>query len=143
MKDKIFIDTNIVVYAHLKQPTEIAKWEIAFELIKNNKFVMSTQVLSEYYASLLKNKVDDKIIQENIRLLIKNHEICLITIPIIQLTHQIKLKYHFSYWDSLILATALENQCTQLYSEDMQHKQIIEERLQIINPFSSIQTLPY
>ena len=143
MKDKIFIDTNIVVYAHLKQPTEIAKWEIAFELIKNNKFVMSTQVLSEYYASLLKNKVDDKIIQENIRLLIKNHEICLITIPIIQLTHQIKLKYHFSYWDSLILATALENQCTQLYSEDMQHKQIIEERLQIINPFSSLQTLPF
>jgi predicted nucleic acid-binding protein len=140
MKDKIFIDTNIVVYAHLKQPTEIAKWEIAFELIRNNKFVMSTQALSEYYASLLKNKVDDKIIQENIGLLIKNHEICLITIPIIQLTHQIKLKYRVYYWDSLILATALENQCTQLYSEDMQHKQIIEERLQIINPFSSIQT---
>jgi predicted nucleic acid-binding protein len=135
MKDKIFIDTNIVVYAHLKQPVEIVKWETAFALIKNNKFVMSTQVLSEYYASLLKNKVDDKIIQENIKLLIKNHEICLITIPIIQLTHQIKLKYHFSYWDSLILATALENQCTQLYSEDMQHKQIIEEQLQIINPF--------
>lgn len=135
MKDKIFVDTNIVVYAHLKQPAEIAKWEIAFELIKNNRFVMSTQVLSEYYASLLKNKVDDKIIQENIRLLIKNHEICLITIPIIQLTHQIKLKYHFSYWDSLILATALENQCTQLYSEDMQHNQIIEGQLKIINPF--------
>lgn len=127
----------------LKQAAEIAKWEIAFEFIKNNKFVMSTQVLSEYYASLLKNKVDDKIIQENIRLLIKNHEICLITIPIIQLTHQIKLKYRVSYWDSLILATALENQCTQLYSEDMQHKQIIEERLQIINPFSSTQTLHY
>ena len=71
MKDKIFIDTNVVVYAHLKQPAEIVKWEIAFELIKNNKFVMSTQVLSEYYASLLKNKVDDKIIQENIKVVIK------------------------------------------------------------------------
>lgn len=135
MKDKIFVDTNIVVYAHLKQPSEIAKWEVAFELINNHKFVMSTQVLSEYYASLLKNKVDDNIIQENIRLLIKNHEVCLITIPVIQLTHQIKLKYHFSYWDSLILATALENKCTQLYSEDMQHNQIIEGQLQIINPF--------
>jgi predicted nucleic acid-binding protein len=135
MKDKIFVDTNIVVYAHLKQASEMAKWEIAFELINNNKFVMSTQVLSEYYASLLKNKVDDNIIQQNIRLLIKNHEVCLITIPVIQLTHHIKLKYHFSYWDSLILATALENQCTQLYSEDMQHNQIIEGQLQIINPF--------
>jgi len=135
MKDKIFVDTNIVVYAHLKQASEMAKWEVAFELINNNKFVMSTQVLSEYYASLLKNKVDDNIIQQNIRLLIKNHEVCLITIPVIQLTHHIKLKYYFSYWDSLILATALENQCTQLYSEDMQHNQIIEGQLQIINPF--------
>jgi len=44
VKDKIFVDTNIVVYAHLKQPAEIAKWEIAFELIKNNRFVMITQV---------------------------------------------------------------------------------------------------
>jgi predicted nucleic acid-binding protein len=135
MKDKIFIDTNIVVYAHLKQVSEIAKWEIAFKLINNNQFVMSTQVLSEYYAALLKNKVDDKLIQDNIGLLIKNHEICAITVIVIQLTHQIKLKYHFSYWDSLILATALENKCTQLYSEDMQHQQLIENRLQIINPF--------
>lgn len=38
MKDKIFVDTNIVVYAHLKQASEMAKWEIAFELINNNKF---------------------------------------------------------------------------------------------------------
>lgn len=54
---------------------------------------MSTQVLSEYYASLLKNKVDDKIIQQNIALLIKNHEICVITVPVIQLTHQIKISF--------------------------------------------------
>jgi len=33
MKDKIFIDTNIVVYAHLKEFAEIAKWEVAYELI--------------------------------------------------------------------------------------------------------------
>ena len=135
MKDRIFIDTNIVVYAHLKQASEIAKWDVAFKLINNNRFIMSTQVLSEYYATLLKNKVDDKLIQDNIGLLIKNHEICAITVTVIQLTHQIKLKYRFSYWDSLILATALENQCTQLYSEDMQHQQLIENRLQIINPF--------
>ncbi len=135
MKDRIFIDTNIVVYAHLKQASEIAKWDVAFKLINNNRFIMSTQVLSEYYAALLKNKVDDKLIQDNIGLLIKNHEICAITVTVIQLTHQIKLKYRFSYWDSLILATALENQCTQLYSEDMQHQQLIENRLQIINPF--------
>ena len=41
--------------------------------------------------------------------------------------------------DSLIVATALENGCTILYSEDMQHEQIIEKQIKIINPFESCQ----
>ncbi|SFO87434.1 PIN domain-containing protein [Hydrogenimonas thermophila] len=47
----------------------------------------------------------------------------------------IKEKYKLQYYDSLILATALENGCNILYSEDMQHNQIIENQLKIINPF--------
>jgi predicted nucleic acid-binding protein len=43
--------------------------------------------------------------------------------------------YILSYWDSLIMASALENDCSVLYSEDMQHGQILEGRLKIINPF--------
>lgn len=42
----------------------------------------------------------------------------------------------FAYWDSLILAVALENNCSTLYTEDMQDGQIIEGKLRIINPFS-------
>ncbi len=38
-------------------------------------------------------------------------------------------------YDSLIISTALENNCEILYSEDMQHKQIIENKMVIINPF--------
>jgi predicted nucleic acid-binding protein len=34
-----------------------------------------------------------------------------------------------------MLASALENDCTILYSEDMQHNQVIEQSLRIINPF--------
>ena len=44
-------------------------------------------------------------------------------------------KYRYSYYDSVIIAAALESSCTLLYSEDMQHQQIIEGKLQIINPF--------
>lgn len=47
----------------------------------------------------------------------------------------IKDKYKFQYYDSLIIATALENGCNTLYTEDMQHNQIIENQLKIINPF--------
>ena len=49
----------------------------------------------------------------------------------------IKEKYYLQYYDSLILATAIENKCTILYSEDMQHNQVIDNQLLVINPFIS------
>ena len=44
-------------------------------------------------------------------------------------------KYRYSYWDGLILASALVSNCKYIYTEDMQHNQFIENRLQIVNPF--------
>ena len=48
---------------------------------------------------------------------------------------EVSIKYEFSYWDSLVIASALENGCEILYSEDMQHNQIIEDKLKIKNPY--------
>jgi predicted nucleic acid-binding protein len=44
-------------------------------------------------------------------------------------------KYQYSFYDSLIISAALSCNCEMLFSEDLQHGQIIEERLKIINPF--------
>jgi predicted nucleic acid-binding protein len=44
-------------------------------------------------------------------------------------------RYSFSWYDSLIVAAALEVGCDTIYSEDMQNGQEIEGRLHIINPF--------
>jgi predicted nucleic acid-binding protein len=46
----------------------------------------------------------------------------------------IQARYHFGFYDALIIAAALEAGCTRLYSEDLQHGQRIE-RLTIENPF--------
>ena len=46
----------------------------------------------------------------------------------------IRQDYHFSYWDSLIVASALQNACKILYSEDMQHELKVYNQLQIRNP---------
>ncbi len=48
---------------------------------------------------------------------------------------QIHFKYLYSYYDSLIIAAALDCNCTILYSEDLKHNQIIENTLTILNPF--------
>ncbi|MEI6154767.1 MAG: DNA-binding protein, partial [Deltaproteobacteria bacterium] len=44
-------------------------------------------------------------------------------------------KYQYSYYDSLIISSALEKKCQILYSEDMQDGQTIEKTLKIVNPF--------
>lgn len=97
--------------------------------------VSSTQVLNEYYSVMLKKKIADNLIQDNIVVMIGISDIRIIQVTTLHLTHKIKLKYGFSYWDSLILASALEASCPVLYSEDMQHNQIIENSLTVINPF--------
>jgi len=48
---------------------------------------------------------------------------------------EIKNRYSFSYWDSLILSSALENGCDVIYSEDMHDGQLIDGVLRIVNPF--------
>lgn len=48
----------------------------------------------------------------------------------------LRQKYLLSFWDSLIVASALENQCTRLYSEDLQHNQLIENTLIVVNPLN-------
>ena len=47
---------------------------------------------------------------------------------------EIQARYGLSFYDSLIVAAALEFNCSRLYTEDMQHKQRIET-LTIENPF--------
>ena len=51
---------------------------------------------------------------------------------------EIKEKYQLQFYDSMILATAFENGCNIVFSEDMQHNQVIENQLTIINPFRDI-----
>lgn len=48
---------------------------------------------------------------------------------------QIKKIYKYSYWDSLIISSSLENNCNILYSEDLHGGQIINEKLRVQNPF--------
>ncbi len=54
-----------------------------------------------------------------------------------QRAHQLRKRHQFSYWDSLIVAAALEGNCTTLYSEDLHHGLLVDERLSIVNPFKT------
>jgi predicted nucleic acid-binding protein len=64
-----------------------------------------------------------------------NFEITTVQVQTIEYALKIAETYRYSYYDSVIIAAALEASCTLLYSEDMQHGQLIENRLKIFNPF--------
>ncbi len=133
MKDNIFFDSNISLY--LLSDNDRKK-EIAKELMLLN-FVISTQVISENISVINKKfKLLSKIeVDAHLRLLIKNATITIIYLSTLNTALFIKEKYQLQWYDSLIVAAALEANCTILYTEDMQHGLIIEGKLSIINPF--------
>jgi len=49
----------------------------------------------------------------------------------------LRSNYSFSYWDSLIVSSAIHCQCHVLYSEDMQDGLFVYDSLQIVNPFKA------
>ena len=142
MQGRIFIDTNIFVYAFLEPENSLDKHKHlqAVDLLNSiqefNVFV-SVQVLNEFYNSLLKYQIDDKKIQLKLEQLLDVVVVAPLTLDTVKNAWKIRLKYKFSYYDSLIIASALENNCFILYTEDMQDGQVIEEKLKIVNPFGS------
>jgi predicted nucleic acid-binding protein len=137
MTDKIFIDTNIFVYAKLKTSQELLKQQQAKLFLESQQsvVVISTQVLSEFASVLMKHKIQDKTIQNAIAEIVEYCIVSAVSFLTVQTAWDVKTRYQFSYWDSLVVASALENKCNLLITEDLQHNQLIAETLRVINPF--------
>jgi len=127
-----FLDTNVVLYAF---GNDEFKRNIASNFLALYPYI-STQVINEC-SHVMRRKLrwtPEKITEELDVLLIL---VRLKTVDIhhIRLAWKLAGRYGFSHYDSLMVASALAAGCKHLYSEDMQHGQIIENSLQIINPF--------
>ncbi len=139
MQDKIFLDTNILIYCY--SVDEKKKQEKALGLLEEHSesSLISTQVINELSNVLFKKFKLSSIEIENTILEIDNY----IDIVNFDMTTQIKAlkikeKYKLQFYDSLIVATAIENKCTIVYSEDMQNGLVIDNVLTILNPFKGV-----
>lgn len=140
-EETIFIDSNIWLYRFLADqdpdPEEDArKRKIAVSLTNLKNIAVSTQVINKT-CSVLKRKVNFS--ETEINQLIEEFEqqcqVIDVTTFILKIASQLRMNYHLSFWDGLIVASALSGNSNILYSEDMQDGLIVEERLTIINPF--------
>lgn len=134
MSDKVFFDTNVLVYVVGQQDERTAN----AEALVANGGVVSVQVLNEL-ATVSRRKLGmswDEISDA----LAAVRVLCPSPMPLTIDTHdagvRIADKYGFQFYDALIAASALEAACTTLYSEDFQDGQVIEGHLTVRNPFA-------
>ncbi|MEX1115746.1 MAG: PIN domain-containing protein [Akkermansiaceae bacterium] len=131
-----FVDTNILVYAADETMQAERKRMIARELLRAPRLRISVQVLNEFVASArhprklaLSQTAEQDWLAAWLRMTVTPLSLNLFVEAL-----RIHLRYHFSHWDSLIVSAALASNSSILYSEDLQHGQVIEG-MEIINPF--------
>ena len=133
-EDNIFLDTNILVY--LYSDTEPRKKKLSEEILSDKKCHISTQVLKEFiHITKKKYKSDWKNISLALKEITSKAIVYTNTHQTILQACKIAEKYKYSFYDSLILTSALEIKCKKLYTEDLNSGQIIENKLEIINPY--------
>jgi predicted nucleic acid-binding protein len=127
-----FFDTSVLLYL-LSDDTDKAD---RIETLLAGRGVIGVQVLNEFSALALRKL---KMPLQDIREILDTIRAVCAVEPITLETHDRGLaiceRYRFSLYDSVLVATALISGATILYSEDLQHGQMIDDQLRITNPF--------
>ena len=139
MKDRFFLDTNILVYSF--DGNDPVKMQIAKDIITDGLSagigVISYQVVQEFL----------NVATKKFTIFLKHDDLLTyskkVFFPMLKIYSSqelfenaldVKNRWKFSFYDSLIVAAALECNCKILYSEDLQDGQKVYS-LEIVNPF--------
>jgi predicted nucleic acid-binding protein len=131
-----FIDTNIWLYAFNdsqdKQKTQQAKRIIR----QTPRIGISTQIINEVSYNLLRKfGADEADIGKLVRTFYRKYVIIDFNRDLVLHASTLRSAYKLSFWDSLIVSTALASGARKLYSEDMHDGLLINNQLTITNPF--------
>ena len=130
----VFLDSNIIIYAYSR--TEPGKADIARRIIASGNVIISAQVINEFVSVTHKKlRHSIEVIEKAVQEFLKFTRTVPISAETSLLAIRIAKEHRLAWYDSLIVASALENGCSILVSEDLQHGQVIEKSLTIINPF--------
>jgi predicted nucleic acid-binding protein len=130
-----FVDTNIWLYALIVND-DAQKHRIAAEIVQGSNVVVSTQVINETCVNLLrKANLAETQLCDLIEAFYAKYEVIATEAQILLRASRLRAHYSLSFWDSLVVASAIESGCNVLYTEDMQDGLAVEGQLTIINPF--------
>jgi predicted nucleic acid-binding protein len=135
-----FVDTNVLIYAHDRSagPKHQRAKALIQELWDSGGGCLSIQVLQEFYVNVTR-KVAQPLTPESAAQIIGDLSVWSVHRPSVDdVLYAIRLQSRFqlSFWDAMIVASALQLGCQVLWSEDLNPAQVYEQ-LSVANPFAS------
>ncbi|MDR1728044.1 MAG: PIN domain-containing protein [Acidobacteriota bacterium] len=139
MSDRVFFDTNILVY--LQDDGNPRKQGIAKELFEqyfdDGAIWISEQVLKEFCnVALKKLGIDPLKLKALVEVFIDSLNMAGAPHSIFAKAIDIHIARQYSFYDSLVIASAAHAGCSVLYTEDMQDGDEVQG-VRIANPFQS------
>ncbi len=133
-----FFDTNVLVYS--RDPDDATKRSLARSLIETaieqESFVVSTQVLVEFYATSVRRRLLGPEQALDLVRFWGGHDTVPHTPDLVTRGLELHQAHSLSVWDGLIVQAALDARCDVLFSEDLQHGRRFGD-LEVANPFLS------
>ena len=130
-----FVDSNIWLYA-IPDESNGGKREKALALLQEPDLCFSTQVVNEVLSNILKQQIgSERYVQQLLDHMSRDHVILEVNIEDIRIASGLREEYRLSYWDSVIVSSALRANAHTLYSEDMRDGLVVRNKLTIRNPF--------
>ena len=136
---RVFLDANIIVYAY--DSAEIERHPIAVRVIdglltESDEVVISPQVAGEFVNTMKRKGTPSATLTLQIRGL-SAFEMSAPTLATISASWSLCTTLSFAWYDAMIVQTALDANCAQLYSEDLQNGRVFSDRLTAVNPFAA------
>ena len=143
MSDRVFVDTNVLVYAHdVSAGAKHARaMQLVEELWNSGNGVVSTQVLQELCINM-RRKAKNPLSVSEVRSVVEDYlswEVVVNDAASVLQALEIEERYEVSFWDALILQAAETSEVEVLYSEDLSAGQKYGS-VKVINPFLDAST---
>ena len=136
MSDAVFVDTNILIYAVDEADREKHRTALAWRaaLWRSRRGRLSYQVLHEFYVQAVrKNPRRTGAARAEVRDLLAWDPIAP-DAAMVEAAWALQDRHQLAFWDALIVAAALAQECRYLLTEDLTHRQEIRG-VRIVNPF--------
>jgi predicted nucleic acid-binding protein len=136
----VFVDTNILVYAYDRTAGEKHKRArtLLENLWANSRGCISLQVLQEFYV-VITQKVPDPLDPESAAAILRDLAFWRIHAPVAEDVLgaiELQQRHRVSFWDAMILWSAVQLGCAEVWSEDLSHGQAYDG-VRVINPLTA------